>query len=150
LRRRAPGLAEKPQSDASYADRARRSGQSYQIAVDSTLDPLQPGPFVIDLNFTPKSQNDHFTNRTPVYGTFLTWTNPVVAATGEADAPVNNGGWMPTLWWSWTAPVSGRVTLSTTAPYTSFGVYMGNSFSNLTEVVHGPFQVNFKAIGHNL
>jgi hypothetical protein len=118
-------------------------GVAYQIAVDSPVDPLQPGPFALKLNFTPEPQNDHFANRAPIQGTWITLTNSIAGATVESGTPVNNGGWMPSLWWSWTAPISGYVSIA--CPTDQFiDVFTGANLTNLTGVVSGP-SVNFEA-----
>jgi len=118
-------------------------GVSYQIAVDSPIDPLQPGPFELKLNFTPEPRNDHFANRTKIQGTWIALTNPIAEATIESGTPVNNGGWLPSLWWSWTAPISGYVSIA--CPTGQFiDVFTGTNLTNLTGVVSGP-SVNFEA-----
>jgi hypothetical protein len=119
------------------------SGMAYQIAVDSPVDPLQPGPFEMNLSFTPEPRNDHFSSRTTIQGTWITLTNPMALATVEPGTPVHNGGWLPSLWWSWTAPLSGYVSI--TCPTGQFiDVFTGTLLTNLTAVNSGS-AVNFEA-----
>ena len=123
------------QYPASYSVQVER-GVAYQIAVDSPNDPLQSGPFELMLNFTAGPQNDQFAHRTALVGSWISLTNSLAFATLEPGSPVNNNGWMPSLWWSWTAPVSGYVTIN--CPSGQFiDVFTGTSLTNLTEVVSG-------------
>jgi hypothetical protein len=112
-------------------------GTSYQIAADSPIDPLAPGPFEFSLSFTPEPSNDHFANRSPIYGTWISLTNPIALATVEPGTPVPNSGWLPSLWWSWTAPVSGYVTIGC-ASGQFINVFTGTVLTNLTPFASGP------------
>lgn len=119
-------------------------GGSYQIAVDSPVDPLQPGPFELDLEFVSEPHNDRFVNRTSIFGTSITWTNSIAFATVESGTPVDNGGWMPTLWWSWTSPVSGYVTINCSSDQ-FIDVFTGSTLANLTPIVSGA-PVSFESV----
>ena len=84
------------------------------FVVQQTTNILSGGPFELDFSFIPSPQNDDFTNAFKLSGTniFLMATN--MAATkepGEPDHQGNSGG--SSVWYAWTAPASGRVTLST-------------------------------------
>ncbi len=81
--------------------------------------------------------NDNFAHRIPLYG----WSNNVtgsnVGATLEAGEPFAAG--VPggeSVWWSWTAPASGTVTISTAGSDfdTTLGVVVGGSVTNLVAV----------------
>lgn len=118
------------------------AGQDYQVCVDSPIltdasmqmfeyPPVsnilgtivwQPvfttnvyaGTFSFDLQFIPAPANDAFTNRVRLSGSrFSTWISNLGATkeAGEPDHLGNPGG--SSIWYSWTAPASGRVTLST-------------------------------------
>ncbi len=54
--------------------------------------------------------------------------------TGEPDHAANSGG--RSVWWRWTAPSSGSVTLDTKGSYydTTLGVYTGSTVSTLTKI----------------
>ncbi len=79
-----------------------------------TTNVLQGGPFTLAFQFTPAPPNDDFINRTPLAGARIATAISNVGATkepGEPDHLGNPGG--SSVWFSWTAPASGRVTLST-------------------------------------
>jgi hypothetical protein len=117
-------------------------GQDYQVCVDSAIitdASLQPptaqpgvpvnlfdyvpvfttnvppgGDFILDLNFTPAPANDDFVNRHKLVGTRIATSASNAGATkepGEPDHLGNSGG--SSVWYSWTAPASGRVTITT-------------------------------------
>ena len=78
--------------------------------------------------------NDLFANRTVITGTNSVATGSNVGATWEAGEPYhagNSGG--ASVWWLWTAPFSGFVTISTAGSSldTLLGVYVGSSVSRL-------------------
>jgi hypothetical protein len=81
--------------------------------------------------------NDYFTNRTALAGTSLNVQGNNAFATTEPGEP-NILGYPPfnSLWWSWTAPTNGTLSLNTYA--TSFpnllAVYTGFSLTNLIRV----------------
>lgn len=117
------------------------AGVAYQIALDSAvitdvswrqIPPLSPAPFgfpqweagsitnvspggpvSLQLRLTPAPKNDDFVNRTPIRGSrpHLRASNSgATKEPGEPDHLGNPGG--SSVWYSWTAPASGRVTLS--------------------------------------
>ena len=74
------------------------------------------GPFTLDLQFTASPPNDDFANRLKLSGTRISLLAPNAGANkevGEPDYGGNSGG--SSVWYSWTAPASGRVTISTNA-----------------------------------
>jgi mucin-19 len=82
--------------------------------------------------------NDAFANAVALGGTNFSVTGSNVGATkepGEPNHAGNAGG--RSVWWSWTAPVSGTMTLNTVGSSfdTLLAVYTGNSVSALTLVV---------------
>jgi len=101
--------------------------------------------------------NDDFANRIVLSGNSVSDSGTNVAATKEAGEPNhagNPGG--HSIWWSWTAPATGDVTIDTagSAFDTILGVYTGASVSTLTLVAGdddgGPgttSQVSFTAVG---
>ena len=81
--------------------------------------------------------NDTFANRISLAGTSIQSNGSNVDATKEAGEPdhAGNGGGK-SVWWTWTAPASGGVTLSTEGSSfdTLLGVYQGISLSGLSQV----------------
>lgn len=80
---------------------------------------------------------DEFSTRVPVSGTVLSVTGSTIGTTKEAGEPNHAGNFGgKSIWWTWTAPVSGTVTLSTagSAFNTLLAVYTGSSVSALTLV----------------
>ncbi|MBI4663545.1 MAG: immunoglobulin domain-containing protein [Verrucomicrobia bacterium] len=79
--------------------------------------------------------NDLFANRTPLTGLALSVTNSNANATREAGEPnhADNAGGR-SLWWTWTAPQNGSVTISTAGSSvdTVLAVYTGSTLSSLT------------------
>lgn len=83
-------------------------------AVVQTTNVLVGGDFWLNLNFTPAPANDDFANRIQLIGRrkeVLTSNAGATKEPGEPDHLGNPGG--SSVWYSWTAPASGRVTLST-------------------------------------
>jgi thiol-disulfide isomerase/thioredoxin len=81
--------------------------------------------------------NDMFANATVIAGTNIVVNGNNVEATRESGEPYPAGVWSGgSVWWSWTAPVSGTVTISTAGSSfdTVLGLYAGSSVSALTEV----------------
>jgi len=81
--------------------------------------------------------NDQFANRTVISGTNILRSTMNYLATKEAGEPYH-AGYLggASVWWSWTAPADGTVTISTAGSSldTLLGVYRGFSVSALTEV----------------
>ena len=74
----------------------------------------------LGLHFVPAPANDDFANATRVFGSRFRFNASNAGATkqaGEPDHAGNSGG--SSVWFVWTAPATGRVTLSTNeiAPY---------------------------------
>jgi thiol-disulfide isomerase/thioredoxin len=81
--------------------------------------------------------NDMFANRITITGTNTVVTGSNVSATSEPGEPYHadeTGG--ASVWWSWTAPSAGTVTISTAFSTfdTLLAVYTGSSVSNLTPI----------------
>jgi hypothetical protein len=100
--------------------------------------------------------NNNFANRASISGTTATVTGTNVGATKESGEPNhagNTGG--KSVWWTWTAPSSGRVQIDTIGSNfdTTLGVYTGGSVSSLTTVAsnddgggNGTSKVTFNAV----
>jgi subtilisin family serine protease/outer membrane protein assembly factor BamB len=80
--------------------------------------------------------NDDFASRARVRGQNLALRSVNTGATAESEAPVAALGAGATLWWEWTAPVSGLVRVSTegSAYDTVVGVFTGTALDTLTLV----------------
>jgi hypothetical protein len=81
--------------------------------------------------------NDNFDNATPLTGLPVEVTGTNVDATKQASEPdiaANSGG--ASVWYSWTAPSSGRVALDLCGSDidTLLGVYTGSQVDNLSEI----------------
>jgi len=112
------------------------AGHQYQIDVDSpiitdassgmqsapqmTTNILPGGNVSLGLRFTAAPANDNFANRIKLTGSRThvnANNNGATTEPGEPDKMGNPGG--SSIWYTWTAPASGRVTLSTNSipPY---------------------------------
>lgn len=111
----------------------------YQIMVDGALNAIGDISLQLTLGPTqPPPINDHFANRITLSGTHITSiTANNVGATREAGEPyhADNVG-LKSVWWTWTAPASGGLTLTTQGSSidTVLAIYTGNSVSTLTFV----------------
>lgn len=81
--------------------------------------------------------NDNFADRITITGTSITTIGTNNHATREAGEPYdisNTGG--KSVWWSWAAPKSGTVTISTIGSNfdTTLGVYTGSAVSALNKI----------------
>ncbi len=84
--------------------------------------------------------NDNFANRITLTGTTATNTGTNVNATKQTGEPKHAGATGgKSVWWTWTAPSSGTVTINTTGSSfdTLLAVYTGTSVNALTSVPNG-------------
>jgi hypothetical protein len=83
--------------------------------------------------------NDAFLAATPVLGGRVTVRADLSTATAEpGDPALGDGSPGRTAWWTWTAPVAGRLSIETRpGSPAAWGVYTGSSLSSLTEVATG-------------
>jgi hypothetical protein len=80
----------------------------------------------------PPPPNDNFADRIGLSGTFLTTQVDLLNASleqGETTSQPSFG--IGSVWWSWVAPASGRVTLGCGVGFGLLGVYTGLNVSNL-------------------
>lgn len=88
----------------------------------------------INDNDSTVSLNDDFANRAVIAGSVATVIGNNRFATKESNEP-NPGGTsgIRSLWWTWTAPTSGSVTVRTTGSNfdTTLGVYSGQNLDSL-------------------
>lgn len=82
--------------------------------------------------------NDNFANRIILNGDSASTGGTNVGATGEPGEPNNAGVSSPieSVWWSWTAPDSGTVTIDTIGSNydTTLGVYTGSAVNSLSTI----------------
>jgi hypothetical protein len=107
--------------------------------------------------------NDNFANRTPITSVPATVYGTNTSASREPGEPDHAGDAFAgsSVWWSWTSPFNGYITISADMVRSSIygyhsdallGVYTGTSVSNLTSVASstsvygGPAQVSFMAV----
>lgn len=115
------------------------AGQTLQIAVDCSNfdDDTNPFGFRLSLRLRPPPANDDFSNRTPLAGNVLQLTNSSVAATAEPGEPDPDGhAPQNTLWWTWTAPGDGLLTLDAPLGH-ALALYTGSMLGRLVRVASG-------------
>jgi thiol-disulfide isomerase/thioredoxin len=120
-----------------------QAGATYQIAVDGFSDGVavaQTGSIALRITLgplIPVPPNDAFTNAAVIDGSSSVVRGTNLAATREPGEPLHagvNGG--KSVWWSWTAPISDYVTVSTEGSTfdTLLAVYTGRTVTALTPV----------------
>ncbi|MDB6128984.1 MAG: hypothetical protein JWM04_91 [Verrucomicrobiales bacterium] len=116
---------------------AASAGTPYQIAVDGFGG--QSGGVTLSIQFHDGApSNDQFQNRTLISGTNVVVNGFNADATAQAGEPQHAGrDATKSIWWTWTAPVAGRVTLATKGSTfdTLLDVYTGTTLANLVPVV---------------
>jgi len=133
-------------SDTSIVNFKVVAGITYQIQVDGCDSDLYEtnnaaGNISLHLALGPTQlppANDDFVNRSMISGAHLSnISGSNEGATAEPGEPFHADTLgLKSVWWTWTAPASGALTLSTqgSAIDTLLAVYTGNSVSNLTLV----------------
>lgn len=103
------------------------------------------------VNYAPPP-NDKFSDRISLTGMFLVTPADTRSATLEPGEPISAlGPGAGSVWWSWTAPASGKVTLACSRDHALLGVYVGSSVASLvaiaTNATYGdsPAQLTFEA-----
>jgi subtilisin family serine protease len=115
-----------PSTGTNFTARAVISAPGKQTATNTTsFQILQP------------PANDRFASRATLTGTTTTITASSVGASKETGEPAhagNSGG--KSVWWTWTAPISGSVTISTLGSDfdTLLAIYTGSAVSALSVV----------------
>lgn len=120
------------------------AGVIYRIAIDETGG---TSPDVMwNLNFSPSPANDAFVNRTILTGRRVRFQASLSLATGEAGEPQPEGyTFGHTVWFDWTAPATGHVTLHT-SPAARIAVFRGNTLDALTLLTYGVWDLAFQAV----
>jgi hypothetical protein len=115
------------------------------------------GEFTIHIEFIEAPPNDDFANRLNLVGDELSFAGNLGFATVEQgeSIPGPQTAVRQSLWWKWTAPSSGNVTMTLLSgePFLTpprIGVYLGNAVNALTLVTNGggvdlPMRINFHA-----
>jgi subtilisin family serine protease len=117
------------------------AGQTYYIAVDgyrNALGEIAEGNIQLQLQYLGmRPPNDDFAQRILLTGAVATATGTSVGATTETGEPNHNGD-LPnrSVWWSWQAPRSGYVRITTQGSSfdTLLAVYTGSTLSALKAV----------------
>jgi subtilisin family serine protease len=113
------------------------NGASYAIAIDGWGGAR--GTTILNLAFTPTpvATNDAFADAAVLSGSTGTTTGSTATATREAGEPTH-GSQAPaaSIWYAWTAPASGTLTLSTqgSAYDTVLGAYTGTGVGTLATI----------------
>jgi hypothetical protein len=110
---------------------------AYRVIVTNPVGTVTSSNAFLTVYLHPPT-NDSFANRISITGRTNTTTGYNVDATKEPGEPTpvgNIGG--KSVWWSWTAPTNGTVTIDTIGSSfdTILGIYAGSSVSNLVEIV---------------
>lgn len=112
------------------------AGTTYQIAVAGARSRFT-------LRLVPPPPNDDFANRTVIPSTPAEVEASFTGSTQEPGEPAFLRTWgTNSVWWSWTAPASGRVTVSVPALESVglLGVYTGSALDALVEVATNAFR----------
>lgn len=121
-------------------------GETYRIAFDGNMGTT--GDITLFLSLTQPAANDTFRKRIRLSGIYVAVTGYNAGATHEPGAPVVAGSTGKNSWWTWTAPVSGTVSIDLTGSDYAFpvGVFTGTTVNNLTLAAAGSGSVSFQAI----
>jgi hypothetical protein len=121
-------------------------GRTYEIAFDGNAGTT--GTIPLFLALTRPTINDDFSHRIPLHGIYVIATDFNAGAAheaGEPAGPADSTG--KSVWWSWTAPVDGAVSIDLGGSDYSFpmAVYTGSSLKSLHPVTSGDGSVSFTA-----
>ncbi|MDB6025349.1 MAG: hypothetical protein JWM68_1572 [Verrucomicrobiales bacterium] len=120
-----------------------KAGAVYQIAVEVGYE--TGADISLRLDFAPATQNDMFADRIPLSGTNISIIGSNVGASvepGELDANLRGAN---SAWWTWTAPETGSVRLTTSGDSfsTVAGAYTGDAVNSLSRVAFGDSTIFF-------
>jgi hypothetical protein len=121
-------------------------GQTYQIAFDGNLGTT--GDITLYLALTKPAVNDNFENRIKLHGIYVTATGYNAGATRQSGEPLFGNSTGKTVWWSWTAPVGGTVSIDLSGSDYAFpvAVFTGSSLAQLQMVAADSGGVTFEAV----
>lgn len=121
-------------------------GQTCRIAFDGNMGTT--GDLTLYLALTKPASNDNFKNRIKLHGINVAATGFNAGATHEPGEPVLPGAVGKSVWWSWTAPLSGTVSIDLSGSDYSFpvGVFSGTSVTGLSLIAANPGGLSFDAV----
>lgn len=113
------------------------SNTTYQISIDyQDIRILNLG-----FSFYPTPEHDRFENAIELGTLPVSFTNQHIAATMEAGEPAPIGASTgATVWYRWTAPSNGILSVESPTYWSSFAVYAGETLTNLTRI-SAPFEL---------
>lgn len=109
----------------------------YHVVVANSIGQATSNSVLVSLDDTAVApENDNFANAFELTGASGSTTGSNILATGQAGEPNHAGVSLPlsSLWWKWTAPAGGFVTIDTSGSTydTTLAVYRGDSLDSLT------------------
>jgi hypothetical protein len=121
-------------------------GQTYQIAFDGNMGTTGAIPLYLEL--TQPAPNDNFANRILLHGIYATATSYNAGATHQTGEPIFGDSAGKTVWWSWTAPVSGTVAIDLSGSDYAFpiAIFTGATLTGLQMVAEDSGGVSFAAV----
>ncbi len=121
-------------------------GQTYQIAFDGNMGTT--GDIPLYLALTKPASNDNFNNRIKLRGIYVVATGYNAGATRQSGEPLFGDSTGKTVWWSWTAPVGGTVSIDLSGSDYSFpvAVFTGSTLAKLQMVAEDSGGVSFDAV----
>jgi hypothetical protein len=107
------------------------NGVRYHISAASSRD----ANATFRLQFYARPANDSFAERSPIIGNSNLLHAQFVGATSEPNEPATEFSQTNTLWWTWTAPTPGAVSITAVQPeFNPLAVYWSNSLTSLIPV----------------
>lgn len=121
-----------PENNGALVGFEAEAGVSYRIVIDG----LQGESGNVSLSLGQSVVNDDFSSALEIDGINFRTTSENIAASRENGEPehIKNSFGSKSVWWKWTAPLSGNVTVSTSASNsfdTILAVYTGDSLEEL-------------------
>jgi hypothetical protein len=114
-------------------------GSSYLLRIEGG--PVDQGDFRLSITLPGAPVNDAFASRAVLSGSVVRSSANNEGATSQAGEPAHAGsGARFSVWWEWTAPTSGPVSLDTagSTAQARLAVYTGTALNALTPVASGP------------
>ncbi len=123
---------ESPSNNGAFVGFDAAAGTTYRIVVDG----LESESGNVSLSLGQSVINDDFSSALEIGGINFRTTSENIAASREISEPehIKNAFGSKSVWWKWTAPLSGNVTVSTSASNsfdTILAVYTGESLEDL-------------------
>lgn len=120
-------------------------GQTYSIAFDGNMGTTETIPLYLAL--TTPARNDAFQHRIRTHGLSIKASGFNAGATLEPGESALPGATGKSVWWSWTAPASGTVSIETEGSDYDFpiGVFTGATLPGLSLVASGTGAISFEA-----